>query len=122
MRYSAIQTIRDGRFVAFSPYAKDEALANIADDKLKAFFNKHKYVVVEVEDKDFNGVGVPYLYTYMVFKEEHPMFNISITLFDMSREMYTHPRIQHFKFRSNERDEIYKRVRILREFFEGEVF
>jgi hypothetical protein len=120
MRYSAIQTIRDGRFVGASPYAKDEALDNIKDDKLKAFFNKHKYVVVEVEDKNFSGV--PFIYTYMVFKEDHPMFNIQITDFDATHEMYTHPRIQHFKFRSNERDEIYKRVRILREYFEGEVF
>jgi hypothetical protein len=118
MRYSVIQTIRDGRFVGAPPYAKDEALDNIKDDKLKAFFNKHKYVVVEVEDKNFGGVP----YAYMVFKEEHPMFNIPITDFDATHEMYTHPRIQHFKFRSNERNEIYKRVRILREYFEGEVF
>ncbi len=115
MRYSVIQTIRDGSFMDTRPYAKSEALDNIADDKLKAFFNKHKYAIVEVEDKDFGGVP----YTYMVFKEEHPMFNIPITLFDMSREMYYHPRVQRFKLK--ERDEIYKRVRILREYFESEV-
>jgi hypothetical protein len=109
MRYSVIQTIRDGSFMDTRPYAKSEALDNIADDKLKAFFNKHKYAIVEVEDKD----------TYMVFKEEHPMFNIPITLFDMSHEMYYHPRVQRFKLK--ERDEIYKRVRILREYFESEV-
>jgi len=109
MRYSVIQIFRDGSFMDTRPYAKSEALDNIADDKLKAFFNKHKYAIVEVEDKD----------TYMVFKEEHPMFNIPITLFDMSREMYYHPRVQRFKLK--ERDEIYKRVRILREYFESEV-
>ena len=116
MRYSAIQIFRDGSFMDTRPYAKSEALDNIADDKLKAFFNKHKYVVVVVEDKDFGGVP----YTYMVFKEEHPMFNIPTTAFNMSHSLYTHPRVQCYK--SKERDEIYKRVRILSEFFEGEVF
>jgi hypothetical protein len=116
MRYSAIQTIRDGTFLGASTYAKSEALDNIKDDKLKAFFNKHKYVVVEVEDKNIGGVP----YTYMVFKEDHPMFNIPITLFNISYNLYTHPRVQRYK--SKERYEIYKRVKILREFFEREVF
>jgi hypothetical protein len=117
MRYSVIQIFRDGSFMDTSPYAKDEALDNIKDDKLKAFFNKHKYVVVVVEDQDFGGI--PYI--YMVFKEDHPMFNIPIILFgNISLNLYTHPRVRRYE--SKERDEIYKRVRILREFFEGEVF
>jgi hypothetical protein len=79
MRYSAIRIFGDGSFMAARFYRHDAIhTLNVADNagRLRGFFNKNKYVVVtSSEDTDF---------TYMLFREEHPMFNLPI----MSKKTY----------------------------------
>jgi hypothetical protein len=73
MRYSAIRIFGDGSFFTsqlFRPAAINAL--NVADNagRLREFFNKNKYAIATSSaDTDI---------TYMIFREEHPMFNLPI--------------------------------------------
>ena len=73
MRYSAIRIFGDGSFMT-SRFYRHAAINsfNVADSsgKLKEYLKEHKYVIVPfLEDTDTR---------YMLFREEHPMFNLPV--------------------------------------------
>jgi len=73
MRYSAIRIFHNGSFM-ISRFYRHTAInsLNVVDNsgKLKEYLKEHKYVIVPFsEDTDT---------TYMLFREEHPMFNLPL--------------------------------------------
>jgi hypothetical protein len=74
MRYTAIQIFEDGSFLS-SRFYRHAAMKSfdMADNsgKLREFFEEHKYVIVPYIE---NPLGT----TYMLFREEHPMFNLPV--------------------------------------------
>jgi hypothetical protein len=80
MRYSAIRIFNEGGFILGQHYRHDAIdTLNVADNagRLREFFNKNKYVVVtSSEDIDF---------TYMLFREDHYMFNLPVFILSVLR-------------------------------------
>jgi len=68
MRYSAIQIFEGGTFTRnYNMPDKHINYTLLNTPKLKAFFDTNRYVVVPYYMND----------TYIVFKEDHPMFNVT---------------------------------------------